>query len=379
MYEDFDENILNLIKSEEEGQTYPLDICIKEAYGCYIVDENNNKYIDLTSNLENQPLGYTINFPIQGNYFFESELFNSSASKKLSDLLVQFTGLKKAIFTSSKRQSYGIVELLVNEYLETSIKSKVVSATLSSNIKNFDFGENIVDLVPLNNETVFKSIFTKSVGAVIIDIAQIIDDITIVNQEYLAFVRNLCNKNDAILVLDASSLSPFRLGTDLFNYNISIKPDILILPQGLSQGIPFGGIVLSEKLNNIKLDNIKTSTSTLALSLISKFLEDCKQEDFQKIVSSNSRYFEKSLEEMNKNHISVIDFSSYGFLYTMTVDISAYDLVEYCLKNGVILESLNNKTIKLSPPYAIGKEEIDRVIHIFDSAFDHLAKFDRLL
>ena len=282
-----------MLQNEEKQPSYPLDICIKDAEGCYIIDENNKRYLDLTSNLENQPLGYTMNISLQDNYFLESKLFNSACFKKLSNLLTQIIGLEKATFTSSREQSYKLVEIFINEYLKTAIKSKVLCATLSINKNVFDFEENNVDFIPLNNESVFKSIFSKSVGAVIIDIAQITDDITIVNDEYLTFVRDLCNKNNAILVLDASYLSPFRLGTNLFNYNQSIKPDILILPQGLSQGMPFGGIVISEKLNNLKIENIKTNCSTLSCKLADKFLKNTKLDEFEKIIISNSKYFEQ--------------------------------------------------------------------------------------
>lgn len=371
---DFSLSDLLKIDETEKCQEFPLSLQIKSGSGCYVFDENGNRFLDITSNNENQPLGYSCISGDLANNFLDSGLFQSTEAIKLEQNLRDITGLEKSCFASSRAECYKILNSMIQNYLNKTQKNKIL---ISSSARDyFPINGMESDFIPINKDTIAKSLFTKAVGAVVVELVQTNEEIIIADTDYLRYLRDLCDKNNAILVFDVSLISPLRLTKGFFNYDISLKPDVVVISKGISHGLPFGAVVSSGKPDSLK--NLKTGTTTLAYQIASKFIEDYKTADLEKIVSSNARYFEKSLNELAECHISILDIQSYGMLYTITLDISAYELAKQGFAKGIILETINSKTIKLSPPYIISKEEIDRFVNVLDSLFDKLAEFDRL-
>ncbi|MFH0702693.1 MAG: aminotransferase class III-fold pyridoxal phosphate-dependent enzyme [bacterium] len=370
-------NPLDLLDTEkEESPFFPLSILVKRAEGCCLFDENDNKYIDFTSNRENQPFGYS-KININPDYsFFDSILCNSNESLKLKKYFQDLTGLEEVYFSSSQRESYVILNNLIEDYLNKVRKTKMLVS--STNQDFFKINNIKIDVINLNVDTTTRSVFTRDVGVVIIEPVQINNGILIANNEYLKYMRYLCDKNDAVLVFDVSSISPLRLLKSFLNYDISIKPDILIVSKGMSQGIPFGAVVVSDKISGNILKNPETGTNSLAYELALKFIDDYKNNELTKIISDEAKYFEKKLNELAENHISIVDVQSYGMLFFVVLDISAYELANGCFSKGIILEPINSNTIMLSPSYITGMEEIDHLSNVLDNLLDKLANFDRL-
>ncbi|EKE03619.1 MAG: acetylornithine aminotransferase [uncultured bacterium] len=373
-------NYIDLVDEEEleQPQKYPLPLIIKEANGCYLIDQNNNRFLDFTSCMEDHPLGYSGGNIGQLSSFFDSELFVSAKAQALEKQFQNFTGLQKTYFTSSCLENYKIAKSLIKKYIEDNQKSKILISSTSSNQDNYVISDIGVNFIPVNFDTVARSVFTKEVGAVVVELVQISSDITIASNEYLKYLRDLCDQNNALLVLDVSSISPLRLGNYFLNYDISIKPDILFVSKGLSRGIPFGAVITSEKLNDYTHNYPKTGSSTLAYEQALKLIDDYNKHDLENIVKSSAKYIEKRLNELAQTHISVVDIHPYGMIFTIILDVSAYELAKQCFEKGIIVEAINPKTIKISPPYIVGKEEIDKLVNILDSLLDKLAKYDRM-
>ncbi|MDD3014138.1 MAG: aminotransferase class III-fold pyridoxal phosphate-dependent enzyme [Candidatus Gastranaerophilales bacterium] len=374
---DYNKVLIDLPEMQESENivSYPLDINVQSAEGSFLIDVNGKKYLDLTSNKECNPLGYSFNLQIENSYLFDSELFYTTDSLELEKLLKSVTGLYKAIFTTSKSESYNICNDLITIYLNSISKKKILISCLSKNRLNYKFKDITTDYIPLNNDIIAKSFLNRTIGAVIIDIAQIGEEINITNTEYLMILRELCDKNDTLLVIDASSLSPLRTFNGLFNFDSdTLKPDILIISNSVTQGIPFGAVIVSDKVKEIP----GAGSTIFAYKSALKFINECMRTETFEIIKNNALYLEKSLNELSKRFITVADVISYGMLFTLIVDISAYDFVKEALNKGIIIEALNSRTLKLSPPYNISKEEIDKLMIVFEEILDNLAKFDRL-
>ncbi|OGI27483.1 MAG: hypothetical protein A2287_09215, partial [Candidatus Melainabacteria bacterium RIFOXYA12_FULL_32_12] len=290
-------NYIDLLDVEdvEQPQEYPLPLVVKEADGCYLFDQHNNKFLDFTSCRENHPLGYSGENINQKGNFLDTDLFVSDKALMLETYFQNLTGLKKTYFTSSGLENYKILNNLIKEYLEDNQKTKMLVSATSNNQNNYIINDIGINFIPVNFDTVARSVFTKEVGAVVVELTQISSDITIASREYLKYLRDLCDKNNAIFVLDISSISPLRLVDYFLNYDISIKPDILLVSKGLSRGIPFGAVIVSEKLSDYGYNYPKTGSSIIAYEQVLRLIDDYNKNDLENIVKSSARYIEKSL------------------------------------------------------------------------------------
>ena len=181
-----------------------------------------------------------------------------------------------------------IFQKLVNDFLKKEQKTKILVSHNNYHIEGC-FGE----VIPLNNNTILKTLLYKGVGAVIIELIQTNGEILIADNDYLTLVRDLCNKYNTLFVLDVSSISPCRLGSEFFNYNKSLKPDVLIISKGLTNGLPFGAVITSDRIKPISRQEGKNTT--LAYKQAAKFIDDFYNQNLAKIISSNAGYLERTL------------------------------------------------------------------------------------
>ena len=80
-----------------------MPVSVKSAEGCYLIAEDGIRYLDLTSNRENQPFGYSLSNP--DLHLYDSDLFHSCESKNLEEDLKAVTDLEKAYFFSSQAEA----------------------------------------------------------------------------------------------------------------------------------------------------------------------------------------------------------------------------------------------------------------------------------
>lgn len=379
MFEDkFDDKILEHLEEKEKFPSFPLPLTVKKAENSYLFDINEKKYLDLTSNRENNPFGYSNIIIESENRFLDSELFDSYDSLKLKEILISATGLEKVYFSSNLGEMYNLSGNLINIHLNNTGKDKILLSCTSANKDLYQIKGIKEELIPINKDSLLKTLFSRSVGAVIIQIIQKTDEFIIAEEEYLKEVRKLCDKNNALLVFDCANTAPLRLNNGLFNYNPEIKPDILIISKGLSQGFPFSTLIASEKTPQIELFESKSGLYSPAYSAACELIQNFRTNKTDEIISSNIEYITQKLGELSETHISLVDYYSSGMFFTLVVDISAYEFAREAFNKGVIVDTLNDSKIILAPPYNIKKDETDYLILIFDEVFDLLAKFDRM-
>jgi len=379
MFEDkFEDKILENMENIEKFPVFPLSININRTENSSLYDNNEKRYIDLTSNNQNNPFGYSIPAIESFNSFIDGEIFISSASEKLEQTLKKQTGLDKAVFSSDINNIYSFVQETIKINLNKTNKEKVLVSCASSNKNFYRIKDGAIDYIPLNQESILKTFFSRTVGAVIIELSQITEDVLIADKDYLTEVKRLCKKNRAVLVFDVSTLSPNRLGNGLLNYPEEIQPDIIIIPKGMGQGIPLSGAILSEELFYEIKHNIKSSIYSPAFTFAMEIVNSHLAGKTAALIHKTIAYMDKKLTELSETHISLVDFYNYGLLYTIVIDLSAYQLSQEAFKEGIIFDTLSDSKIILSPPYNITTEEIDYFIAALDRVFDKLASFDRL-
>jgi len=362
------------IKEEDKFPLFPLPITAKSAFGAVIVDVQNKEYLDLTSNMENNPLGYNPVINFSENNFLDSELFFSQSTKKLENILKHKTGLAKAVFSSDKKELHTKALSVIKSHLNSSNKEKILISCLSSQRDDYKEGDFQKEFIPLNKETILKTMFSRQVGAVIIQPVQPFEEFIVADEEYLTLVRELCTKNNALLFIDVSNIAPMRLEIGTFNFDNSIKPDLILISKGLGQGLPISALLLSEKISQTENYEQKSGIYSSAYSMAADFIETYTT---QKLAPTGETIIQKLIELLDYN-ISFIDFISYGMLFEIVLDISAYDFAREAFERGIIVQTLSPSKVIISPPYNISNKEIEKFTEVFKEIFDKLSPLGKI-
>ena len=261
----------------------PADFIPDRALGSRVWDKNNKEYIDLGGGIAVNSLGHSHPILIkelneQANKLWHTSnyLANEPAinlAKKLTDL----TFAEKVYFSNSGSEANEAAIKIARKFhhdrgenrdelisFENSFHGRSllnISLGGSDNHK-IGFGPLIsgVKHAKYNDISSVESLISNKTAAIIIEPVQGEAGVYEVNQAFLKSLRELCDENGTLLIMDEVQSGVGRMGY-LFGYmKYDIEPDILTSAKGLGGGMPIGATLTK---NNIAPS---LSTGTHAVS-----------------------------------------------------------------------------------------------------------------
>lgn len=257
-----------LINKVKLFDVYPLfDIVPVEASGCYITDNNGNKYLDLYGGHAVISVGhshpdYVKKISDQLNHIgFYSNSVQNPMQEELASKLGELSGcddyslflcnsgaeanenaLKLASFHTGKSRII---------YFEKSFHGRTSAAVaVTDNPKIVAPVNDTVNrtILPLNDidalETALKA---GDVAAVIIEGIQGIGGCRVPDAAFLEAASELCKNYEAVLILDEIQSGYGRSGKFFAFQYAGIKPDVITVAKGMGNGFPIGGVLISPK------------------------------------------------------------------------------------------------------------------------------------
>lgn len=109
-----------------------------------------------------------------------------------------------------------------------------------------------VTYLPLNDVKAMKDELAKGdVCAVIIEGIQGVGGIQLPTTEFMQALRQACDENDTILILDEIQSGYGRSGKFFAHQYAGIRPDIITVAKGIGNGFPMAGVLISPKFTPV--------------------------------------------------------------------------------------------------------------------------------
>ena len=200
---------------------------------------------------------------------------------------------------------------------------------------------------------------------------------------YLEKLREICTKNDILLIFDEVITGFGRVGDSFASNRFHITPDIMTLAKGITNAtVPMGAIgvhshiyksIYKKNQNKIELFHGYTySGHPLACAAGLATLEVYEEDKLFERAKNLERYFGKAAHSLSKLNV-VKDVRNFGLVAGIELSERSKnpttlgrDVYEECFKNGLMVRFTGN-TIAISPPLIIKKNQIDTI-------FDTLGK-----
>jgi len=195
-----------------------------------------------------------------------------------------------------------------------------------------------VKFVPFNDLEALNEAISEKTCAIILEPIQAEGGINIPDKNYLKRVRQICDNEGILLILDEVQTGMGRTGK-LFAYeHFGIEPDIMTLAKGLGGGIPIGAILTKEEIAQAFAPKTHASTfggnpvacaagfATLETILEDGYLLDSCQR--------MSKYIIKKLNSLKDKYPQLIkEVRGLGLLVGVELTINGADIVKKCLKS----------------------------------------------
>jgi acetylornithine aminotransferase len=219
--------------------------------------------------------------------------------------------------------------------------------------------------VPYGDIDAMRKAVSKKTAMVIIEPIMGEAGVIVPPQDYLQQLRYLCDKNGALLVIDAVQTGMGRTG-DWFGYEYSgITPDVITLAKGLGGGLPLGAMIALGKAADLFQPGDHGSTfggnpvtTAAALSLID-FIEG---NQILNKVHKQGNYLMQELALIP----GVKEVRGAGLLIGIELDSSKAPDIAAAMQNaGVLVNAANPTTIRIAPALIVSDAQINKFISIF--------------
>ena len=217
--------------------------------------------------------------------------------------------------------------------------------------------------VDYNDVEAIMEATNERTAAVMIEPVQGEAGVIIPADDYLKRVRDWCDKQGILLILDEVQTGMGRLGS-LFGYQeYGIEPDVMTLAKGLGFGAPIGAFMSKEHcMALVPGDHGSTfggnMLTTAAAYAGTQFLID---NDIPAKTKEMEPYLLSRLNDLRNRFSFISDVRGKGLLAAMEFesDISPQVLTA-ANEAGILLNAPRPTTIRFMPPLTITKEEIDQ-------------------
>ena len=378
-----------------------LPLLIVKGRGNRIYDRDGREYIDFVSGLAVNNLGHcnprvTVAFQKQAQRLVHtSNLFYTEPQINLARLLVENSFADKVFFCNSGAEANEAAIKLVRKYsndkgngryeIITAYNSfhgrtmATITATGQERVhKGFEPLVTGFSYVPYNDADAVEKAITDKTAAILVEPIQGEGGVNVPDEDYLKRLRKICDANGILLVLDEVQTGIGRTGK-LFAYQHSgIEPDIMTLAKGLGNGLPIGAMLAKDPIAQAFTPGTHASTFGGTPLVCSAAIEVIKTLTEDEMLLDNCRrmgkYLTEELNSLKEKYPQIIsNVRGKGLLIGMELSIKGDDIVQECIKKGVVITCTMERVLSFLPPLDINPVDIDALIDILSEVFPSIA------
>lgn len=373
-------------------------IVFEKGEGSYLIDSENNKYLDFVAGIAVNALGYNnqeikdaINEVLNNGILHISNLYWHNYEYKAASKLINLSKMKKVFYCNSGAEANEGALKLARKFGSETNRSKIISMNHSFHGRTYGavtatgqkkYHKNFFPLLSgieyanFNDLESVKNKIDNEVCAIIVEPLQGEGGIIPATQKFLQGIRELADNNNLLLIFDEVQCGMGRCGKPFCFQNYDVKPDILTLAKALGGGIPCGAMVVGEKAESIFEPGDHASTfggNLVALNASSVVLSKLEDENFIYEIQEKGKLLSqglKKLVEKYPNHFK--ETRGLGLMQGLVCICDPLVIINKCLENKLLLVKAGSNVIRFVPPLTIKKDEIELMLKILDNVIFNL-------
>ncbi len=362
-----------------------LPVTFKKGQGSWLWDTEDNKYLDALTGIAVCGLGHAnpavaLAISEQAETLVHtSNLYGIENQQLLGDKLTQLSGMENVFFANSGAEANEAAIKLARLFghgkgidkptiavMENSFHGRTL-ATLSATgnrkvhagfeplvqgFARFPFGDIEALKLAAKND--------PNIVAVLLEPIQGETGIQIPPADYLAQVRELCNKHDWLMMLDEIQTGMGRSGKMFAFQHHNIVPDVMTLAKGLGNGVPIGACLAGSKAAHLFAPGNHGSTFGGNPLACAAGLAVVKELENNQLADRAAKLGTKIIDELKlelENVEGIREIRGLGLLIAIQLECNCTELVKMALNDGLLINVCSENTIRLLPALTMSDEE----------------------
>ena len=362
------------------------DVALKSGKGAVAFDENGKRYIDVSSGIGVNSLGYCDEGWVKavsaqaGTIQHMSNYFYSEQASNLAEKLCKFSGMSKVCFGNSGAEANEIAIKIARKYsfdkygadrneiitLRDSFHGRTVttlSATGQDVFHNFFFPfTDGFKFVTANDIDALKDAVSDKTCAVMFEVIQGEGGVNILDKDYVKQLAEFCAERDILMICDEVQTGIGRTGKFYAFQNFEILPDLVTSAKGLGGGLPIGVCLCADKLKDVMGPSSHGSTfgaNPVVCAGANYVVDTVADEKFLSSVEEKGEYLEAKLRQIKE----VKNVRRMGLMVGIEIEADAHDAAAKCVENGLLIITAKN-LLRMLPPLTITQAELDEAVQI---------------
>ncbi|QEQ97363.1 aspartate aminotransferase family protein [Neptunomonas concharum] len=369
-----------------------LSVSFERGEGVWLYDTDGNKYLDALSGIAVCGLGHshpavTRAITEQANKLIHtSNLYTIPLQEQLGETLVSISGMDSVFFCNSGAEANEAAIKIARKFghskgiekpsivvMEGAFHGRTMATLSATGNRAAQAGfEPLVGgfvRAPYNDADAIRSIAAnnKEVVAILVEPIQGESGIQIPSDEYLSELRQVCDENDWLLMLDEVQTGNGRTGRYFAYQHTCIVPDVVTTAKGLGNGFPIGACLAKGRAATTLGQGNHGSTfggTPLACAVGLAVTETIMQNDLCGHAEMIGRRLLDGFEAQLGGMEYVKEIRGKGLMIAIELTEAGTELAVLSKVKGILLNITGGgKVVRLLPPLIMTETEADLLVN----------------
>ncbi len=367
-----------------------LPVAFTHGEGAWLWDSNGKRYLDALAGIAVNTLGHAhpkftaaLNAQI-GRFIHVSNIYQVREQEQIADKLCELSNMQEVFLCNSGCEANEAAIKLARMYghnkgiemptiivMEQAFHGRTLATLSATGNRKVQAGfEPLVKgfvRVPYNDLDAIRQVaeHNHDVVAVLVEPIQGEGGIRTLDIHYLEQLRQICDQQGWLLMLDEVQCGIGRTGKWFAHQHTGILPDVMTLAKGLGSGVPVGACLAAGKAAGTFKPGNHGSTfggNPLASTAALTTLEIMEQDKLLAHATAIGDFLKQGFRERFSQVAGVVSIRGQGLMIGIELNKPCPELVKRALAHGLLINVTADNVIRLLPPLVFTQAEAQQLL-----------------
>lgn len=365
--------------------------------GVRLYDARGKQYLDFLGGIAVDALGHCHPKFVEAMHrqldtlIHVSNLYYNGPQACLAKMLTDRTGLARAFFCNSGAEANEAAIKLTRKWakkklgpnatqiitMENSFHGRTLGTIAATGQPKFRVGFEPTTPgfmhVPFNDISALEAAIDSTTCGVMMELIQCESGVRMPSPEYVREVRALCDRKGIALIIDEVQTGMGRTGKLFAHENFGIKPDVMSVAKALGSGIPIGACLATEDLASAFVPGDHGTTfggNPFACCAGITTIETMEELNLLDNCVEMGNLLQSGLKKIQERNPIIKEVRGIGLMQGVELNKPfAKEIGAGTLEKGLVINSIGDRVLRMSPPLIITKDDVAEALGILDTLF----------
>jgi acetylornithine/N-succinyldiaminopimelate aminotransferase len=382
-----------------------VDLAFERGEGPWLFATNGERYLDFASGVAVNLLGHAHPYLVEAlneqarRVWHVSNLFRIPEAERLASRLCAETFADLAFFCNSGAEAMECAVKVARKYqyacdrperyriitFEGAFHGRTLAMLAAGGQKKYleGFGPPVTgfDQVPFGDLDAVKQAIGPETAAILIEPIQGEGGVRVASTPFLRSLRELCDKDDLLLVFDEVQTGIGRTGSFFAYQRCGVAPDVMGIAKAIGGGFPLGACLATAEAGKGMTPGTHGSTfgfNPLAMAVGNAVLDVVLAPGFLDKVRKSAILFRQRLAEIKDRHAGVVaEVRGEGLLLGLVAACPNGEFVDALRAEHLLAVAAGDNVVRMLPPLIIEEPDIADAIGRIDRAAERIERAQR--